>query len=250
MSFGRSKYPDPDDFFADTRMSFGDHLEELRLHLWRAIGGFLVALVLGFVVGYPLLRFICEPVETELQTYWDRYYDKKINSVMESVANGKDAGKPIAMRMTFSEQALKKMGLENRDLGPVTVDVEINDPLTLAAPLKRFETVVGRRPSLATMNVQEGFFVYIKVSMVAGLVLSSPWIFYQIWSFIAAGLYPHEKRHVNVFLPVSIGLFLAGVALCQFFVIPKAISALLWFNEWLELEPEFRQLKIPVSQHL
>ena len=82
--------------------------------------------------------------------------------------------------------------------------------------------------------------VYFQVSVVTGFVLASPWIFFQIWSFIAAGLYPHEKRYVNVFLPVSIGLFLLGVFVCQFLVMPKAVEALLWFNEWLELEPDLR----------
>ena len=62
----------------------------------------------------------------------------------------------------------------------------------------------------------------------------------QLWSFVAAGLYPHEKRLVNVYLPYSIGLFLVGVFLCEFFVIPKAVGALLWFNEWLGLEPDLR----------
>ena len=82
--------------------------------------------------------------------------------------------------------------------------------------------------------------VYFKVCMVCGLVIGSPWIFYQIWQFVAAGLYPHEKRYVHLYLPFSLGLFLAGVFLCQFFVIPKALEALLWFNEWIGLEPDLR----------
>src|SRR5205085_235493 len=71
-------------------------------------------------------------------------------------------------------------------------------------------------------------------------VIGSPWIFYQIWAFIAAGLYPHEKKLVHVYLPVSLGLFLSGVFMCQFLVIPRAIEALLWFNEWLGFKPDLR----------
>src|SRR5262249_11954006 len=71
-------------------------------------------------------------------------------------------------------------------------------------------------------------------------VLGAPWIFYQIWSFIAVGLYPHEKRLVNVYMPVSIVLFILGGLLCQFFVIPRAVEALLWFNKWIGLEPDLR----------
>jgi sec-independent protein translocase protein TatC len=82
--------------------------------------------------------------------------------------------------------------------------------------------------------------VYLKVSLVTGFVLGSPLIFYHIWSFIAVGLYPHEKRLVNVYMPFSVTLFIAGVLLCEFFVIPKAVEALLWFNEWIGLEPDLR----------
>src|SRR5436305_11269462 len=46
---------DPDDFFSETRMSFGDHIEELRGYLWRAIGGLILCLFIGFIfdaIGY------------------------------------------------------------------------------------------------------------------------------------------------------------------------------------------------------
>ena len=82
--------------------------------------------------------------------------------------------------------------------------------------------------------------VYFKVSMICGLVLASPWVFWNIWSFVAAGLYRNEKQLVNYWLPISLGLFLGGVFLCQFAVIPRTVSALLWFNEWMGLTPELR----------
>jgi sec-independent protein translocase protein TatC len=71
-------------------------------------------------------------------------------------------------------------------------------------------------------------------------VLGSPWIFFQIWSFVAVGLYPHEKRLVNVYLPFSVILFVIGALTCQFLVIPKAVGALLWFNKWLGMAPQLR----------
>src|SRR5437868_6461695 len=82
--------------------------------------------------------------------------------------------------------------------------------------------------------------VFFKVIMMTGLVIASPWVFYQIWMFIAAGLYPTEKRLVNVYLPFSLGLFLAGIFSCEIFVIPKAVEALLWFNEYLGYKPDLR----------
>ena len=82
--------------------------------------------------------------------------------------------------------------------------------------------------------------IYIKVALVAGLVLSSPWIFYQIWQFVAAGLYPHERKYVHIYLPMSIGLFLGGALFCFFVVIPYVLDFLFSFNAWLNLVPQIR----------
>ena len=90
------------------------------------------------------------------------------------------------------------------------------------------------------MHITEAFMVYIKVSLMSGLVISSPWVFYHIWAFIAAGLYQHEKKLVNVYLPFSLVLFLVGVLVCQFLVMPKAIEVMLSFNEWLGLAADLR----------
>src|SRR5207302_6353208 len=100
--------------------------------------------------------------------------------------------------------------------------------------------VVGRAPTLGALKVTEPFAVYCQVSLCCGAVLSSPWVFYQLWLFVAAGLYPHERRCVRVYLPASVGLFLAGVALCELVVLPVGVEYLLGFNEWLEVEPELR----------
>ena len=67
--------------------------------------------------------------------------------------------------------------------------------------------------------------------------MSSPWAFYQVWAFIAAGLYRRERLFVYKFLPYSLGLFLAGVFLCFFAVLPLTLRFLLEFDVWLEVTP-------------
>ena len=116
----------------------------------------------------------------------------------------------------------------------------IEDPVLWESSLQKAQNRVGPRPGLNTLSVTEALIVYFKVAMICGIVLSSPWVFWQIWSFVAAGLYPHEKRYVNIYLPFSLGLFLAGVAVCELLVLPKAVRFLLMFNEWLDLEPTLR----------
>ena len=49
-------------------------------------------------------------------------------------------------------------------------------------------------------------------AVMLGAILASPFIFFFIWQFVAAGLYPHEQRYVHIFLPFSLALFLAGAA--------------------------------------
>ena len=82
--------------------------------------------------------------------------------------------------------------------------------------------------------------IFFMVCLVTGLVIASPWVFYQAWAFVAAGLYRHERHYVTKFLPLSLGLFLAGVFLCFFGVLPITLSFLLEFNVWLGIEPTLR----------
>ncbi len=96
------------------------------------------------------------------------------------------------------------------------------------------------RISPKTLSAQEAFSFWMKASLVVGVILSSPWVFYQIWNFVAAGLYPHEKHYVHVFLPFSLGLFLAGAGLAYLFVFQPVLNFLFSFNRSLGLDPDPR----------
>lgn len=111
---------------------------------------------------------------------------------------------------------------------------------TLAAV--RFWRPVEQDPSVKakTLNAHEGFMIYIKAALVSGAVLSSPWVFYWLWTFVAAGLYPHEKDYVYVFLPFSLGLFLLGAATAFFFVFDPVLNFLFSYNRWLGLGTDMR----------
>jgi sec-independent protein translocase protein TatC len=232
---------DPDDFFADTRMTFGDHIEDLRAHLLRAIYGFLLAMVAGFFVAPYALDFIGKPVERELL----KFYNRRVQKIEEKLKAGDpelaDLNQPTVLRLRQDVRPLlEKMGQKVGDEPVwVTVPTEIR-PVEVTILTGRATQQVLRPPLLATMGATEGLMVYLKVSIYCGIIMASPWIFYQLWMFVAAGLYPQEKRLVHVSLPLSLGLFLAGVALCEFVVIPAALSYLLSINEWLGYEPDLR----------
>ena len=219
-------------------MSFGDHIEELRLRMIRAILGFLVALVVGLFVGQPVMELIQAPVRAQLE----KFYDARIARLQDQ-DNKERANRPSDQPLdpnTVKEWVvqIREEGVEG-DGGWKTVRMRI-DPKQVALSTSLASRQITRPASLTTLTITESFMTYLLVSIYCGIVLSSPWIFLQMWQFIGAGLYPHEKKYVHLYLPLSIFLFLAGCALAEFVVLPVGISYLLSFNDWLGVEPELR----------
>jgi sec-independent protein translocase protein TatC len=66
----------------------------------------------------------------------------------------------------------------------------------------------------------------LQVSLLGGAILASPFILYEVWLFIAPGLYQKERRFVVPFMTATIGLFLAGASFGYFFVLPGAMKIL------------------------
>lgn len=86
------------------------------------------------------------------------------------------------------------------------------------------------------LNAQEAFMIWMKAALVTGLVLASPYVFFQLWVFVAAGLYPHEKHYIYLYLPISIGLFLAGASLAFLFVFDPVLNFLFTFNKGMNAD--------------
>ena len=95
---------------------------------------------------------------------------------------------------------------------------------------KPYIGVMGPEARLQSLAPADGFVSYIKISLIAALILSSPWVFYQLWMFIAKGLYPHEKRYVYLAAPFSAVLFIAGTLFFVFVVAPITLGFLVKFN--------------------
>ena len=69
--------------------------------------------------------------------------------------------------------------------------------------------------------------VYMQVSLIGGAILASPFILFQVWLFIAPGLYQKERRFVVPFMGATVGLFLGGAAFGYFWVLPGALKILI-----------------------
>jgi sec-independent protein translocase protein TatC len=91
-----------------------------------------------------------------------------------------------------------------------------------------------------SLGAQEVFMIWMKAAFITGLMVAAPWMFYKIWMFVAAGLYPHEKHYVYIYLPFSLLLFLAGTALAFFFVFEPVLNFLFKFNRAMNIDPDPR----------
>ena len=144
------------------RMSFGEHLEELRTRLIRALVGLVVGTIISLIFARDVLEILYKPLLTVLYAH-------------------------------------------------------------------------GQRPSLMAMDPSAPFMAFLKMGVLCGLILSLPWMAYQGWMFVSAGLHKHERRFAGLFGPTSAGLFAAGVLFMYFIVLPIVLNFFVGFNERFSL---------------
>ena len=104
----------------------------------------------------------------------------------------------------------------------------------LAAPLRRLHI---RGLMLIGTAVTEAFFTNMIVSFAAAVILASPVLLWQLWQFIAPGLYEHEKRYTRSFVSFGSLFFVAGAAFCYLVVIQEGLGFLLARYEAIDIQP-------------
>jgi sec-independent protein translocase protein TatC len=100
-------------------------------------------------------------------------------------------------------------------LGPAHIYDLIAAPMIAAMP-------AGSK--MIATSVISPFLVPMKVTLLFGFILSLPWVLYQMWAFVAPGLYAHEKRLIAPLVIASSALFMTGVAFCYFLVFGKVFA--------------------------
>jgi len=99
----------------------------------------------------------------------------------------------------------------------------------VARPMLRYIEFVTEVHKLYVYEVPEAFFAIVKLSFIAGFVIASPVIFYQMAAFVLPGLLPHERRLLAVVLGPGILLFVAGMAAGFFWIVPPVLHIMLSF---------------------
>ena len=259
--------------FEQSKMSFSEHLEELRGALIKSLGVVIVGFLIGLTMGWSVIRYIQTPLRDALEDYYRNHAKvAQIHRLEEMRADGQAVPEDLeaaAAEMASEGLVPRDFYVDARELrralgddAPMTPaepsdtpsdsnstdDDSSKDHLT-AGGVKRSDLLRLRvyqpleedaRLRVVGLSVQEGFIVYMKASLVAGILIASPAIFYFIWEFVAAGLYRHERRYIYIFLPVSLGLFLAGAALAFYVVFDYVLAFLFWFYSEMGIDPDPR----------
>jgi sec-independent protein translocase protein TatC len=156
--------PPPETEEAGARMSFFEHLVELRKRIISSLIAIGIGMVIGLLISNRVIDFIVQPML-------------------------------VALRAHHLEQKLYY-------------------------------------PSPATP-----ISLYINLGLYVGIVIAMPFVLYQIWLFVAPGLYKHERRAVAGFVVSSMFLFLCGMAFGYYIMLPQVLNFLIGFASYLPLEP-------------
>jgi sec-independent protein translocase protein TatC len=208
-------------------MSLGDHLEELRARLILALLGLVLGVIVSLIFGKQILLVIEWPynkaigdravklqkadaprVETEALAFVDAFFTT-LTDRLASDANAPRDLDPnrVAFLRSVSAQAVQ-----------VWVHGEHIPP----------KSDLG---SLISLGPAEAFMAYMKIATIAGLILTAPWVFYQLWMFVAAGLYPKERHYVYKAVPFSAGLFIIGALFFLFVIAWVTLKFFLVFGD-------------------
>ena len=264
-----------DDLFNGTSMSFGDHLEELRLCFIRSLISIAIGTALGFAVGKSALDYVQLPVQQALGPYYAKQAIKKIDAEAEILLKEGYSSEikkymrthglipeerwvlPGELERILDQQKisadaslagfdidsvdnllLRKLERKKKreEVGLIYTNVQFDKP-----PIRHFQfRKTEELTKMKALGAYEMFRLWLLASMIVGLVIASPFVIYHLWSFVAAGLYPHEKKYVYYYIPVSVGLFIGGAYFAFFHVFRFVLDFLFFFNAWMDVEPDLR----------
>ena len=107
----------------------------------------------------------------------------------------------------------------------------------IVTPFLAAQEAAGLTPNLITTETLLGFGIYLKVSLIAAVVLASPWVILQAWWFVVSGLYPRERKTIYVLAPFSTLMLVLGIAFFYYVLLP---ICLLFFANFATLFPQWQ----------
>ena len=229
-------------------MSFLEHLDELRRRLVRSFVVVLIAGVISFYFSGQIYAFLAAPVQRALAEAQRQQVPIAGFTGTETIATMTSLKENDAGRFVFSQETKLGNSLipagasvmarvlkdgegrlamftdEALYSGNAVIPKGVRLPIELGAAVEAFS---GINDKLIVTTAMEPFSLYLKVSLYAAICLSLPFLLFQIWGFVAPGLYPHERAYVTPFILLSTISFLLGAAFAYYVIFPPAARYLL-----------------------
>lgn len=224
-------------------MSFLDHLDELRRRIIHSVIAISIAFGLCFTFSDYIFKFLSVPVVAQLQkakrAQQEKYGQPDVNTLKEGevaqytfVQDTAVNGVKVPLGSTIR---VKKITKDNQP------QLALELPWAIGKTIVPAETTIssimqeGRKTlifddensRLVLRGVTSSFMIYMQVALYAGIAFAVPFLLYQLWAFIAPGLYKHEKRYVMPVIVMGTMFFILGAAFAYKVAFPTACDYLL-----------------------
>lgn len=191
-----------DDPVEASRMTLGEHLDELRTRLIRSAIAFGIVLSVAYAFWGTIVEVVLHPYHQAMEMLAVDWQEETLRRWQAD---------PDAPRTKYFMSADPD---DMRPLHPLRTDPRAD-------------------------SAGAGIFFALKCCMYFSIAVAGPYVLWQIWQFVAAGLYKKEKRAVYRTFPAAVGLFLTGVLFGYFYMVPFAYYALPAMTiEQLQFDPE------------
>ena len=206
----------------ETRMTLGQHLDELRVRLIRSA----VALLLFFIVGWCFKSQVAEvvlaPAEQKAIPWLNLLiFERETADLVENGMPNEEQLREAFTAGPWFDSLVARLGEVADQAGGEPTEEELlavfeEDLVTVEHLEHRIDD------KLRADAASGGMIFYLKVCFYFALFLGGPYVIWQVWAFIAAGLYKREKKYVYRYAPFSMALFLAGVVFGYYYMVPYA----------------------------
>jgi len=217
------------------------HLAELRKRLGLSVLSVFIAFVIAFVFHNHILAWITQPlndaltevgriIESQDKATWTMQTQEQNITVKTTSSTAATLSQKLNAASKEAKgklaQLLKEAAQSAKELTTMLKEMENNS----SNGLSPHNTFNGQ---ITTHQVGGAFFVALKVSFFAALLGAMPFILFQLWLFVAPGLYSHEKKMVIPFVVGGSIMFLIGVLFAYYIVTPFGFQFLITFGSFL-----------------
>jgi Tat protein translocase TatC len=200
------------------KMSFGDHLDELRRRLWISI----VAVVVAVLVILPFKDTVTGIYVRPYQEVWYSTFADYCDAFAARAQSGTlDPAEQEAWAWIQTNRArIERREMPERLLGLADTKGGFKMPYTLVA-----------------IGGLDDIWTYMAAALLFALIAAAPIVLYQLWAFVSAGLYQRERRVVLRYFPAAAALLVAGAAFGYLVVVPYGLYFLIKMMNVLQVSP-------------